>query len=216
MSAAPKIDLNAVLPMAQLPQRNLLLIFALSLASGLSALPASAQNSVTVRGHQLEQASWPKARLQLQIVDESPELKDCRRRKETSPNYLINIGPLPAAAAPSGTIVLTPEQNSLPASGFTSQIPAGGMAPSRSLPATTMGGHAPTGTAAAGPRPIMKLGHDNLVAGRKLPSSSAPVLASYRPYNSLLESHGMSAERRTSTELHAVLIQHDRDKNGSK
>jgi hypothetical protein len=216
MSAAPKIELNAVLPMAQLPPKKLLLLLALSLVTGLSALPASAQNAVTVRGHQLEQASWPKARLQLQIVDESPELKDCRRRKEASPNFLINVGPLPSASASPGTIVLTPEPNSLQPSGFTSQIPAGGMAPSRSLPATTMGGHAPTGAAAAGPRPIMNLGHDNLVAGRKLPSSPAPVVASFKPYNSLLESHGMGAERRTSTELHAVLIQHDRTKNGSK
>ena len=152
----------------------------------------------------------------MQVVDESPEVKDCRRRKEASPNYLINIAPLPGATATPGTIVLTPEQNSLPASGFTSQIPAGGMAPARTLPATTMGGHAPTGAAAAGPRPIMNFAHDNLAAGRKLPSPPPPVVATFKPYNTLLESHGISAEKRTSTELHAVLIEHDRAQSGSK
>ncbi len=173
--------------------------------------PAQAQNSVTLKRDQLETVRPFQARRQIQIIDESPEVKDLRRPKETGPNYVINVGPGPASASSGGTVVLTPERSSLTPAGFQSQIPAAGFSKPGLTP-VTLGGHAPTGDAArggkpgGGARPLMST--SGKLTAQLPPTASAPLV--YRktegPGPSTLDTR---FNTQTKADLHGKLLNHD-------
>lgn len=170
---------RVTLPVAQILQ-PLLLLLAASLP--FTAAPAEAQTVVNIKRDQLEQVKSHTYRRQIQILDESPLVKDLRQPREIPPTYAINLAPLPGSSGQPGVIMLTPEHSNLPQSGFQSQIPAGGMIKPR-LPGTTMGGHAPIDKVPGAPsaqsaRPVGLKSVQAVRTGK--PTISAP--ATYAPY----------------------------------
>lgn len=113
---------------------------------------ARAQQSVNLKKGQLQQASWYKSPLQVQILDDGPKVNDYRQAPANDPGYNIPIAPIgnnggriPEGGLPfqtgSGPVMARMGQNTLPQSGFgPSNIPARGMGPAGALPQTKMGG----------------------------------------------------------------------------
>ena len=176
-------------------------------AVSLSVAPALAQNKVYMPGDKLQPVIPFHAPRQLQIIDEGPILKDCRRAPEASPDYMVIIGPGPKAAPPN-TVVLRAQPNNLPQSGFGTQIPAGGLSHANNLPATTMGGRAPVDAAPRrSARPMMTA--DNAVAGKvqnKPVASSTPLTFGRYPSGESLANGSAYHTSETSAELRGRLV----------
>ncbi len=124
---------------------------ALALCLSTFSSAANAQNSVNVKKGQLQQSTWYKSNMQVQIVDDGPVVHDYRTAPKNDPGFQIPIGPVGSndGRIPEGGIPLggdgprTPriERSNLPQSGFgPSNIPARGMGPATALPGTKMGG----------------------------------------------------------------------------
>lgn len=113
------------------------------------ANPASAQQSVTFRKGQLQQAGWFKAPLNVQITDERPRVRDLRHADEPEQNFVIPIGPVPSSSS-SGNQSVRMMSNHLTPSGFQTNISA--QKNVRPLNQVKMGGLTPT--AASPARPI--------------------------------------------------------------
>jgi len=117
----------------------------------LSALTSSAQAqspSVAIKKGQLQQAGWYKSNAQIQIVDDGPVVHDYRTAPHEDQAYQIPIGPagtsgrIPEGGIPlgnGGPQMMRMAPNSLPQSGFGTNMPARGMGPARALPGTEMG-----------------------------------------------------------------------------
>lgn len=117
----------------------------------LSALTSSAQAqspSVSLKKGQLQQAGWYKSAPQVQIVDDGPVVHDYRTAPHEDQAYQIPIGPagtsgrIPEGGIPlgnGGPQMMRMAPNSLPQSGFGTNMPARGMGPARALPGTEMG-----------------------------------------------------------------------------
>ncbi len=117
----------------------------------LSALTSSAQAqspSVSLKKGQLQQAGWYKSAPQVQIVDDGPVVHDYRTAPHEDQAYQIPIGPagtsgrIPEGGIPlgnGGPQMMRVAPNSLPQSGFGTNMPARGMGPARALPGTEMG-----------------------------------------------------------------------------
>lgn len=119
----------------------------------LNSQPALADNgSVTTPKGGLEHVTWPHARLKLQIIDDTPEVTDCRN-PNNSQTYRVNIPPMPTASASapidigpngSGSFAGAPQGGSpgtitinngrLPPSRFDSNLPASGPMTRKGLP----------------------------------------------------------------------------------
>jgi hypothetical protein len=79
--------------------------FALIAATSISfsCMPAQAQYSSTMaRNRHLQQAEWPHAPLEAQIIDERTRVVDCRRPDEEVDDSPIVIPPLPNIKRHSG------------------------------------------------------------------------------------------------------------------
>jgi len=105
------------------------------------AQPASADNLVRFKNDTLDQSNWFKARRQLQIINNDPIVSD-HRQQDNDQTYAFRIPPLAPAQASApivispdgsssslqggapGTVIINP--NRLPASHFSTNIPAGG------------------------------------------------------------------------------------------
>ena len=100
----------------------------------------------------LQQSTWYKSNMQVQIVDDGPVVHDYRTAPKNDPGWQIPIGPaggdngrIPEGGIPvggdGGPRQMRIAPNSLPQSGFGgSNIPARGMGPANALPSTKMGG----------------------------------------------------------------------------
>jgi hypothetical protein len=194
--SAPNHELSGPNHHSSVSALQLLSILAMALILAISGQsPAQAQgSSVTIGKHQLQQATWPKAPLQIQILDERPRVKDMRTPEQAPENFVIPIPPMQTAkgqgAGASSAVRM--EYNNLPSAGFgQSNIPAGGMAPARSLPTTKSGGLSPVDKP---PRPIGLVGPQGgqrqLSVSAKTPTSAATYSKSYDRMSLLSGSSG--------------------------
>ena len=145
--------------------------------------PAQADPSyVTLQKGQLQPATWYKAPLNIQITDERPRVSDCRRPDEAPQQLNIPIPPMPDAVG--GTAGVKMVQRTLEPTGFTSNIPAGGINPKQTLPPVPRGGLSPIDSkrSLSQPRPIHLNNHSaaNSTNARKL-SDKPAATASYGP-----------------------------------
>ncbi len=130
-------------------RRTFLLVTLVSTAIGQTFTPAMAQNSQgsykLQKGQLGDGSKIIPSRPQVEILDETPIVKD-RRRVDNAPTYEIAIPPLPVSSGAQGAgsngspdtsrpgvIRLTPTKDGriLAAPGMQSNIPAQGMAPHR-------------------------------------------------------------------------------------
>lgn len=120
----------------------LVLLFTLvSTVSLVDAQKAQAEG-FQVKAKQLDKATWHKAPLQIQLIDNRPRVTDHRQASE-EPTYLINVPPVQQGQSPTqvinvggapgsgGTLI---NASKLPAAGFGSNIPVGGTAKPNNLP----------------------------------------------------------------------------------
>jgi hypothetical protein len=199
---------------------TLLLVTLVSTAIGQIFTPAVAQNSQggsykLQKGQLGDGSKIIPSRAQVEILDETPIVKD-RRRVDNAPTYEIAIPPLPVSSGAQGAgppdtsrpgvIRLTPTKDGriLAAPGMQSNIPAQGMAPRRDLPSgTSTGVHAHMTTPqnssgeAAARKPGSMLGSPPSQAHH----ASPPVAATYAPVSS---AQGSSVTT-TSTHVKATL-----------
>lgn len=156
------------------------------------ANPAGAQQSVTLRKGQLQQAGWYKAPLNVQITDERPRVSDFRHGEEAEQNFVIPLGPVPGSPS-GGNQSVRMLSNHLTPSGFQTNISA--QKNVRPLNQVKMGGLTP---AAASARPIgssrAPVTKPNFNTAPALATiKSSPVAATYGPSQSNLlpgSSHG--------------------------
>ncbi|CAN5492359.1 hypothetical protein BH11CYA1_BH11CYA1_12780 [soil metagenome] len=127
----------------------------------------------------LQPATWHTSPWEIQIVDERMRVKNFVQPDAPVENAVIAIPPYANAIAGSSASVKM-VGNRLPSAGFASQIPAGGFAPSRTLPQTKMGGITPV----AAVRPIGLNQRGALPASGKSQTttkavSATPIAAEY-------------------------------------
>ncbi|MBP9091872.1 hypothetical protein KBI23_12680 [bacterium] len=167
--------------------------------------PAGAQQSVTLRKGQLQQAGWFKAPLNVQITDERPRVRDLRHADEAEQNFVIPIGPVPSSSS-GGNQSVRMMSNHLTPSGFQTNISA--QKNVRPLNQVKMGGLTP---AAAPPRPVgssrTPIAKQNVFTAPALASNkSTPVAATYGPsQSSLLPGSSQGSQSSFSKEVLARL-----------
>lgn len=143
------------------------------------ANPASAQQSVTLRKGQLQQAGWFKAPLNVQITDERPRVRDLRHGDEEAQDFVIPIGPVPGSSS-GGNHSVRMMSNHLTPSGFQTNISA--QKNVRPLNQVKMGGLTPTAAAPARPigSPRAPIAKQNIFTAPALATiKSTPVAATY-------------------------------------
>lgn len=150
----------------------------------------------------LPKTQWYNAPQEAQIVDERMRVKNFVQPDEVPEAVRIPLPKTSAAGGSSGPGFKMVGSN-LPASGFASQIPVGGLPASRALPQTKMGGLTPAAQPAAA-RPI---GLKQPAAGKAQTAaktvSATPVAAEYsrtRPSSS-----NFSFEQSVKTDVRAKL-----------
>ena len=151
---------------------------------------ANSGGSIKIKKDALEQVTWFKGRRHIQIVDESAVVSDLRRAKDNGV-IEVNIPPAPKGSSAMSTIpagglklpgagTILVSLPALPSAGFGSNIPALGVAPSKSLP---------------------KGLSTNMLAGRlaaeqaalKPGSSQAPLVVAHQSRPTMVKSYGTYA-----------------------
>jgi hypothetical protein len=161
------------------------------------------------KGHLDDASKIHPSRPQVEILDETPIVKD-RRQRNAQPVYEIAIPPLPnqsganagATAAPNGVIRLTPSRDGriLAAPGFQSNIPAAGVATARNLPlGTSTGVHAKAVTSSRSVQGQLPVQPGSLL-GRK----STPATTEIAKYSNIPAAQGTTTVR-TSESVKGVL-----------
>lgn len=153
------------------------LLTALVLATSFTcAQEARAEEYITGSRGRLPVVRWPQARKEIQLVDESARFIDCRAPREVNDEQIV-IPPMQASGGSAGGRGVTYVTRGLTNAQFSSNIPAGGLAPRTNLPQVKIGGLSPIdqGQVSQSLKPVRPIG---LGAGNK--TSTTAVAAKPR------------------------------------